>query len=66
MPLRHLPDGTYLVKPPSNNLVVIYSKPGGAVLYSNNPRSLPVTLSVSLTTGHVAKLKIKTGGGGPR
>ena len=62
MPLRfNKLTGKYLIKPPSNQLCVIISKPGGATLYSANPHGGEITLTV--TAGHYPRLKIKTGGG---
>ena len=62
MPLRfNSLTGNYLIKPPSNQLCVIISKPGGAVLYSDNPHHGEITLSV--TAGHKPVLLIPTGGG---
>lgn len=58
MPIRALPDGTYQLKPPRRNLFVIISKPGGAVLYTGKAGLTPVTLSVAVTAGHYARLKV--------
>lgn len=58
MPMRALPDGTYQLKPPRRNTFVIISQPGGARLYAGDRGLTPVTLSVAVTAGHYAQLKV--------
>lgn len=58
MPLRKLPDGTYLVKPPSNNLCVVRAEPSGTIVYSGIPGRLPITFSPALPTDNLPRLLI--------
>lgn len=61
MPMRKLPDGTYLIKPPSNNLCIIRAEPSGTICYSGIPHQSPVTLTTPLPDGNTARLLVHAG-----
>lgn len=58
MPMRKLPNGKYLIKPPSRNLIQIISRPSGTVCYTGIPLVNPVTLTTPVPQGEQAYLKI--------
>lgn len=61
MSLRALPDGTYLIQPPSPfDYRVILGRKTGTVCYSGVPTTNPVTLTTPLVAGDTPILRART------